>query len=107
MVDSTSLLSAAKDVGKYVMITFTVYFIAIVMFIIGGFLEETVIPGMGLNTSGSAYTEIMNLFTSFYTAVQAIVAIVTVITGLLTLMVVLKAFGINLKLDFGMGNSRV
>lgn len=104
MVQASNLLSAAKDIGKYVLITFGTYFAAVVVFIIMGYLEETVLSSLGLNSSGTAYTNIQNLFTAAYTAITAITAIVTVITGLLTLNVVLKAFGVNLKLDFGMGS---
>ena len=104
MVQANNLLSAAKDIGKYVMITFGTYFTAVVVFIIMGYIEETVLTSLGLNTSGSAYSNIQSLFTAAYTSITGITAIVTVITGLLTLNVVLKAFGVNLKLDFGTGS---
>lgn len=106
MVNSANLLSAAKDVMKYVFIAFMTYFAAIIVHIILGFVEESVVPNLGLNTSGTAVTAINSLITSIGTAINAIVAIVTVITGLLTLNVVLKAFGIELKLGFG-GMGRV
>ena len=102
MVDSSNLLSAAKDVMKYVFVAFLTYFAAIIVHIVLGFVEETVIPNLGLNATGTAVTAIGTLITSIGTAITAIVAIVTVITGLLTLNVVLKAFGIKLNLNFGM-----
>lgn len=102
-MDSSNLLSAAKDVMKYVFVAFLTYFAAIIVHIILGFVSESVIPNLGLNTSGTAVTAINTLITSIGTAITAIVAIVTVITGLLTLNVVLKAFGIKLNLNFGMG----
>lgn len=107
MVDSSNLLSAAKDVMKYVFVAFSTYFAAIIVHIILGFISETVIPNLGLNATGTAVTAIDTLVTSIGTAITAIVAIVTVITGLLTLNVVLKAFGIKLNLNFGMGGGRV
>ena len=103
MVQVSNLLSAAKDISKYVLITFGVYFTAIVVFIVIGYIEETVLTALNLNTSGTAYSNITSLFTAAYTAITGITAIVTVVTGLLTLNVVLKAFGINLKLDMGGG----
>lgn len=107
MVSANNLLGAAKDIGKYVFITFGTYFGAVIVFIVMGFVEESVLPALGLNTSGTAYTNITGLFTAAYLAITTIVGIVTVITGLLTLNVVLKAFGINLSMEVGMGRSRV
>jgi len=104
MVSASNLLNAAKDIGTFVMITFGTYFVAIIVLIIAGYMEETVISALGLNASGTAATNIGTLFTALYTAVIAITAIITVVTGLLTLNVVLKAFGVNLKLNFGSGS---
>lgn len=106
-MDSSNLLKAAQDVMKYVFVAFLTYFAGIVVWIILGFLQETVIPNLGLNQSGTAVTAINTLITSIGTAVTAIVAIVTVITGLLTLSVVLEAFGIKLKLNFNMGSNKM
>lgn len=103
MVESSNLLSAAKDVMKYVFVAFLTYFAAIIVHIVIGFVDETVIPNLGLNASGTAVTAIDAIITSIGTAITAIVAIVTVITGLLTLNVVLKAFGIKLNLSMGGG----
>lgn len=86
---------------KYVFVAFLTYFAAIIVHIILGFVEESVIPNLGLNASGTAVTAINTLITAVGTAITAIVAIVTVITGLLTLTVVLKAFGIKLNLSMG------
>jgi len=101
MVQANNLLSAAKQIGLYVMITLGVYLGAIVALIVAGFVEEDVITALGLNSSGTAVTNIGTLFTAFYAAVVTITGIVTVITGLLTLNVVLQAFGIKLNLNMG------
>jgi len=103
MVDTSNLLSAAKDVTKFVFVAFLTYFAAIIVHIILGFVSETVVPNLGLNASGAAVTSINSIITAVGTAITAIVAIVTVITGLLTLNVVLKAFGIKLNLSMGGG----
>ena len=103
MVDSSTLLSAAKDVMKYVFVAFLTYFGAIIVHIILGFVSETVIPNLGLSANGTAVTAINTLITAIGTAITAITGIVTVITGLLTLAVVLKAFGIQLNLNMGYG----
>ena len=92
---SNNLLKAAKDIGIYVLVTLGVYFTAIVAVIILGFLKEKVISALGLNTSGTAVTQINTYITSTYTAITAITAVVTVVTGLLTLSVVLSVFGFN------------
>jgi hypothetical protein len=92
---------------KYVFVAFLTYFAAIVVHIIVGFVDEKVIPALGLNESGTAVTAIDSIITAIGTAITAIVGIVTVITGLLTLNVVLKAFGIKLNFNMGMGGGRV
>lgn len=103
MVDSSNLLSAARDVMKYIFIAFLTYFSAIIVHIIIGFVDEKVIPAIGLDVNGTAVTAIGTIITSIGAAITSIVAIVTVITGLLTLNVVLKAFGIKLNFNMGMG----
>lgn len=103
MVTTDNLLSAAKDVMKFVFVAFMTYFAAIIVWIILGFFQESVVPGMGLNATGTAVTAINTLITAIGTALTSITAIVTVITGLLSLNVVLKAFGIQLNMNFGSG----
>jgi len=105
MVQSSNLISAAKDIAKYVMLTFMVYFTAIIVHIVLGFFSESVIPALGLDVNGTAVLAIDTLITTIGTAITAITGIVTVITGLLTLSIVLKAFNINL--NFSMGGGRV
>lgn len=105
MVQSSNLISAAKDIATYVMLSFMVYFTAIIVHVVLGFFSESVIPALGLNATGTAVTAINSIVTAIGTAITAITAIVTVITGLLTLSVVLKAFNINL--NFSMGGGRV
>ena len=101
MVQASNLLSAAKQIGLYVIITLGVYLGAIVALIVAGFVEEDVVTALGLNATGTAVTNIGTLFTAFYAAVVTITGIVTVVTGLLTLNVVLTAFGIKLNLNMG------
>ena len=105
MVKEGNLLSAAKRIGLYMIITLGVYITGVVAYIVGGFVEEDVLPALGLNTTGSAYTGATGLISTFYTAINTIAGIVTVVTGLLTLNVVLQAFGI--KLNLNMGGSKV
>lgn len=107
MVDSSNLLEAARDVMKYVFVAFLTYFSAIIVHIIVGFVDEKVLTALGLASNGTAVTAISGIITSIATAITAIVGIVTVITGLLTLNVVLKAFGIKLNFNMGMGGGRV
>lgn len=102
-MNTSTLLNAAKNIGVYVLVTFGTYFVAIIVWIILGYLQEVVIPNLGLNASGNAVTAINNLITAVGTAITAITAIVTVITGLLTLNVVLQAFGVKLNLNFSTG----
>ena len=104
MVSSNNLASAAKSIAKFVAITFGAYFAGIILVIVMGYVQEDVVPALGLNTSGAAVTQLNTFFSGFYTAVGAIVAIITVITGLLTLNVVLQAFGINIKTMIGSGS---
>lgn len=105
MAMGNNLMDAAKDIGKYLLVTVGVYLAGFVAYVIVGFLEEKVLTNIGLNSSGSAYTGIGTMFTAAFTAIAAIVAIVTIITGLLTLNVVLTTFGI--KLNLSAGSSRV
>lgn len=104
-MDTKTLLDAAKDIGKYVLVAFSVYFVAIIVHIVLGIFQETVVPALGLNASGTAVTAIDALITGLGTAITSIVAIVTVVTGLMILAIVLKLFGF--KLDFNMGTGRV
>lgn len=101
MVQTNDLLNAAKQIGVFVMITLGVYLGAIIALIVAGFIEEQVVTALGLNASGTAATNIGTLFTAFYLAIVTITGIVTVVTGLLTLNVVLTAFGIKLNLNMG------
>ena len=96
-----NLMNAAKDIGKYLLITVGTYLAGFVAYIVVGYLQDKVLPNMGLNSSGSAYTGITTMFTAAYTAIAAIVAIVTIITGLMTLNVVLTTFGIRLDFNYG------
>lgn len=100
-MDTRVLLDAAKDIGKYVLIAFAVYFTGILVHIILGIFDETVVPAIGLNATGTAATAVGTLITAIGVAITAITGIVTVITGLMILAVVLKLFGF--KLDFNMG----
>lgn len=99
-MDSRDLLQAAKDIGAYILITVGTYMIAIVGHLVIGFLEEKVLPNLGLNATGTAYTAITTMTGTIHTAITAIAAIMTVITGLLTLSVVLKAFGFDFKMKY-------
>lgn len=98
-MDSKDLMSAAKDLGVYILVFFGTYFTAMLVHIILGYFSETVVPALGLNASGTAVTAIGVLTTAVGTAITAVVGIVTIITGLLTLVVVLRVFGF--KLNFG------
>jgi len=104
-MDTKTLLTSAKDIGKYVLVAFSVYFVAILVHIILGIFVESVIPALGLNTTGAAATAIGALVTAVGIAITAITGIVTVVTGLMILVIVLKLFGFQLNL--GMGGSRV
>lgn len=100
-MDTKTLLDAAKDVGKYVLVAFSVYFVGILVHIILGIFSESVVPALGLNSTGAAATAVAGLITAVGLAITAITGIVTVITGLMILVIVLKLFGF--KLDFNMG----
>lgn len=107
-MDTKNLLDAARDVGRYVLVAFSVYFVAIIVHIVLGIFSETVVPALGLNQTGTAVTAIDTLITSIGTAITSIVAIVTVITGLMILSIVLKLFGFQLNFNMGAGgNGRV
>jgi hypothetical protein len=101
MALGNNLLKAAKQIALYLFITVGIYIAGFVAYIVLGFLLEKVLPNMGLNASGTAYSSISTMITAGNTAVTAILAIVTIITGLLTLNVVLTTFGV--KLNFNMG----
>lgn len=101
MVQRNDLLGAAKDIGVYVLITVGTYMGAIVAHLVIGFFEEKVLPQLGLNASGTAYTAIESLASTAHTSITAIAGIVTVITGLLTLNVVLRAFGFSFSFSKG------
>lgn len=100
-MDTKTLLDAAKDIGKYVLVAFSVYFIGILVHIILGIFSENVVPALGLNASGTAVGAVEGLIAAVGLAITAITGIVTVITGLMILVIVLKLFGF--KLDFNMG----
>lgn len=100
-MEASALKRAAKEIATYVFIIFLTYFAGIIIHIVLGFIEEDVLPNLGLNASGTAYSAVTTMITSARTGVNAVVAIATVIVGLLTLNVVLTAFGI--KLNFSMG----
>lgn len=104
-MDTKALLDAAKDIGKYVLVAFSVYFVAILVHIVLGIFTESVIPALGLASNGTAVAAINALVTGIGTAITSIVALVTVVTGLMILAIVLKLFGF--KLDFNMGTGRV
>ena len=103
MALGNNLLKASKQVGLYLLIILGIYIVGFVVYIVLGFLEEQVLPNMGLSNTGAAYTAIGTMLTAAYVAVTAILAIVTIITGLLTLNVVLTTFGV--KLNFNMGKN--
>jgi len=98
-MDSKDLMDSAKDLGIYVLVFFGTYFTAMLAHIILGYFNETVVPALGLNATGTAAVAIGVLSTGIGTAITAVVGIVAVITGLLTLVIVLKIFGF--KLNFG------
>lgn len=100
-MDTSNLLNAAKDIAKYVLIAFSVYFVGILVHIILGIFSETVVPAIGLNATGGAVTAIEALITAVGVAITAIVGLVTVITGLMILAIVLKLFGFKLNLNMG------
>lgn len=100
-MDTKTLLDAAKDIGKYVLVAFSVYFVGILVHIILGIFSESVVPSLGLNASGGAATAVAGLTSAVGTAITAITGIVTVVTGLMILVIVLKLFGF--KLDFNVG----
>lgn len=100
-MDTKQILEAAKDIAKYVLVAFSVYFVAIIVHIVLGIFEETVVPALGLNASGTAATAIATLITSVGTAITAIVGLVTVVTGLMILVIVLKLFGFSLNFNMG------
>ena len=100
-MDTKNLLEAAKDIAKYVLIAFSVYFVGILVHIVLGIFAETVVPALGLNATGGAVTAVTALITAIGVAITAITGIVTVITGLMILVVVLKVFGF--KMDFNLG----
>lgn len=102
-MDTKALLESAKDIGKYVLVAFSVYFVAIIVHIVLGIFSETVVPALGLNLTGTAVTAINTLITSVGTAITAITALVTVITGLMILVIVLKIFGFELNFNMGAG----
>ena len=104
-MDTKALLDSAKDVGKYVLVAFSVYFVGILVHIILGIFSESVVPALGLNATGTAVTAVNTLITAIGTAITAITGIVTVVTGLMILAVVLKLFGF--KLNFNMGGKKV
>lgn len=102
-MDTKILLESAKDIGKYVLVAFSVYFTGILVHIILGIFEESVVSAIGLNATGTASTAISTLISAVGTAITAITGIVTVITGLMILAVVLKMFGFKLNFNFGKG----
>jgi len=104
-MDTKQILEAARDIGKYVLVAFSVYFVAIIVHVVLGIFEESVVPALGLNDTGNAVTAIGTLITSVGTAITSIVALVTVVTGLMILVIVLKLFGF--QLNFNMGSGRV
>jgi hypothetical protein len=100
-MDTGTLISAARDIGKYVLVAFSVYFVGILVHIILGIFSESVVPALGLNATGAAVTAVGTLITAVGVAITAITGIVTVVTGLMILVIVLKLFGF--RLDFNMG----
>lgn len=104
-MDTKTLLDAAKDIGKYVLVAFSVYFVGILVHIILGIFSENVVGALGLNASGTAVSAVNSLITAVGVAITAITGIVTVITGLMILVIVLKLFGF--RFDFSMGGGRV
>lgn len=104
-METSQILDAARDIARYVLVAFSVYFVAIIVHIVLGIFQETVVPALGLNMTGAAVTAINTLITGVGTAITAIVALITVITGLMILVIVLKLFGF--KLDFNVGSGRL
>lgn len=102
MVNGNAIKKGFKDIGLYSVLLVGSLLASIISAIVVGYMDEKVIPALGLTADGAAAVFIGTVLTTLFAGLTGIMGIATLASGLAILNVLVEMFGFKIK--FGSGN---